>query len=167
MKRALYVVGVCISMWSANSLAAGVAVIDMQQIFQSSKQVKQINDSLEKQFSGKKQVVEGETKDLQKNIEKYKKDESVMDKKSLDSLKQSIRQQEQKLQQDQSDLQRNLYEAQNKQMSSFLDKIKGIVKNIASNKDLDVVLPKNALLYSKDSLDLTSEVINQLNKEKA
>ena len=167
MKRTLSIVAFCSMIWSAESFAAGIAVIDMQQIFQNSKQVKQINDTLEKQFTGKKQVVEKESKDLQNKIEEYKKNETVMDKKGLDSLKNTIRQQEQKLQQDQSDLQKNLYEAQNKQMTNFLDKIKGIVKNIANNKDYDVVLPKNALLFSKDNLDITNEVTKQLNEAKS
>ena len=59
--------------WSISSLAQGIAVIDMQQVFQNSKQVKQINDSLEKQFASQKQNVDNLGKTLQANIEKYKK----------------------------------------------------------------------------------------------
>jgi Skp family chaperone for outer membrane proteins len=32
-------------------------------------------------------------------------------------------------------------------------------------QDIDVVLPKNALLYSKDSLDITDKVIEGLDKQ--
>lgn len=168
MKRIIMSVGIClIAMWSISSLAGGVAVIDMQQIFQNSKQVKEINSNLEKQFAVQKKSVETLSKQLQVNIDKYKKDQTVMDKKSADALKDSIRDQEQKLQQQQTDLQRQLFEAQNKAMTQFLDKIKGLVKGMSSAQDFDVVLPKNALLYAKDNLDITTKVLDALDKQKA
>lgn len=168
MKRVITVVGICCTaVWSMSSIAAGVAVIDMQQIFQNSKQVKQINEGLEKQFASQKQDVDKLGKDLQANIDKYKKDQTVMDKKSSDTLKDTIRDEEQKLQQKQTDLQRQLFEAQNKSMTQFLDTIKGIVKGMATSQDFDVVMPKNALLFSKDNLDITSKVLETLDKQKS
>ncbi len=168
MKRKLILVGTCLAaFWSFSSFGAGVAVIDMQQIFQNSKQVKSINDGLEKQFASQKQGVDQLGKDLQANVDKYKKDESVMDPKAANALKDTIRDQEQKLQQQQTDLQKRLFEAQNKAMTDFLDRIKGIVKGIAAGRDYDVVLPKNALLYSKDNLDITSQVLDSLDKQKS
>lgn len=166
MKR--IVVGICLSaaMWSASSMAGNIAVIDMQKIFQNSKQVKQINDGLEKEFASQKKSLEDLGKQLQGNIDKFKKDQSVMDSKTADNLKNSIRDQEQKYQQEQTDLQRKQFEAQNKAMTEFLDKIKNIVKGMAATKDVDVVLPKNALLYSKDNLDITDDVMNGLDKQK-
>ncbi len=166
MKR--IVVGICLSaaMWSASSMAGNIAVIDMQKIFQNSKQVKQINDGLEKEFASQKKSLEALGKQLQANIDKFKKDQSVMDSKTADNLKNSIRDQEQKYQQEQTDLQRKQFEAQNKAMTEFLDKIKNIVKGMAATKDVDVVLPKNALLYSKDNLDITDDVMNGLDKQK-
>jgi outer membrane protein len=166
MKK-LFLTGMCAVLWSVSSWAGGVAVIDMQQIFQNSKQVKQINESLEKQFSSQKQSVESLSKQLQSDIDKYKKDQAVMDTKSANALKDKIRDQQQKLQQQQTDLQRELFEAQNKAMTQFLDKIKGIVKGMASNQEYDVVLPKNALLYSKDNLDITDKVLEDLDKQKS
>lgn len=168
MKRLLSMVGISIAvLWSMSAIAGTVAVIDMQQIFQNSKQVKEINNGLEKQFASQKQSVDSLGKDLQKNIDKYKKDEAVMDKKTADNLKNTIRDQEQKLQQQQTDLQRQLFEAQNKAMTQFLDKIKNIVKSMSGSQDYDVVMPKNALLYSKDNLDITTKVMDALDKEKA
>lgn len=168
MKKLVFLVGVCLAMlWSVSSWAAGVAVIDMQQIFQNSKQVKAINDGLEKQFAAQKKSVDDLGKQLQANIDKYKKDQTVMDPKAANALKDTIRDQEQKLQQQQTDLQRQLFEAQNKAMTQFLDKIKEIVKGMAGSQDYDVVLPKNALLYSKDNLDITAKVLDALDKQKA
>lgn len=168
MKRLWCVLGICLAtVWSMNSLAGTVAVIDMQQIFQNSKQVKLINDGLEKQFSSQKSNVDNLGKELQKNIDKFKKDEAVMDQKAAENLKNTIRDQEQKLQQQQTDLQRQLFEAQNKAMTQFLDKIKSIVKNMSGGQNFDVVLPKNALLYAKENLDITNQVMSALDKEKS
>ena len=168
MKKLLRGLGIALAVfWSVGAFAANIAVIDMQQIFQNSKQVKSINDGLEKQFATQKQNVDTLSKDLQKNIDKYKKDEAVLDKKAVENLKNTIRDQEQKLQQQQTDLQRQLFEAQNKAMTQFLDKIKSIVTTLSGSQQYDVVLPKNALLYSKDNLDITTKVMEALDKEKA
>lgn len=167
MKRImLFVAANVVAICSATAAMAGtIATIDMQQIFQNSKQVKQINQDLEKKFAPQKSSVEALSKDLQANLEKYKKNITVMDSKSADNLKDTIRDQQEKLQQQQTDLQRQLYEAQNKEMTALLDQIKTVIKNMTPAQDIDVVLPKNALLYSKDSLDITSKVIEGLDKQ--
>jgi Skp family chaperone for outer membrane proteins len=57
MKRILCLMGIALAaLWTVSSMAAGVAVIDMQQIFQNSKQVKQINDGLENNLLHKKRA---------------------------------------------------------------------------------------------------------------
>ncbi len=165
MKKIMLFVAVNVfAIGSVTALAGNVATIDMQQIFQNSKQVKQINDGLEKRFASQKSSVEALSKDLQANMDKYKKNVTVMDAKTADNLKNTIRDEEQKLQQQQTELQRQLFDAQNKEMTTLLDQIKTIIKNMSSTQDFDVVLPKNALLYSKDSLDITSKVLEGLDK---
>ncbi|MBS0352194.1 MAG: OmpH family outer membrane protein [Proteobacteria bacterium] len=166
MKRTLIYAGICVaSLWTMSSLATNIAVIDMQQIFQNSKQVKQINDSLEKQFAKPKENLDALGKQLQSNIDKYKRDQSVMDPKAANALKDTIREEEQTLQQNQTDLQKQLFDAQNKAMTQFLDRIKTIAKGMAGTEKFDVILPKNALLYYNDALDITSKVLDALDKQ--
>ncbi len=63
-------------------------------------------------------------------------------------------------------LQRQLFEAQNKAMTQFLDKIKGIVKDMAGVTGFRCGITEKCLLYSKDNLDITTKVLDALDKAK-
>ena len=85
-----------------------------------------------------------------------------MDKKSLDQLRDTIAKQEQELRMQQAQFQQTLFTAQNKAMSDFMDRVTAAVKKIAEQKKIDIVLPQNSLLYAKDSMDITSDVMSAL-----
>lgn len=68
------------------------------------------------------------------------------------------------------DLQRlsqNLLEAIRKQQDdvdkSYTDKANSVVIQVATEKKLDAVIRKKALVWSKDSIDITEEVLKRLN----
>lgn len=150
--------------WSASVLAAGVGVVDMKQVFQTSPQIKKINADLKSKFSGQRSSIMKMGKTLQANLKKYQKNKAVMSSKSLAALKAKITSQEMKLRQAQTKFQRSLFAEQNKRMKTFMDQVKGVVQKIAKKKSLDVVLPKNSVLYSNGSLDLTASVLTGLKK---
>lgn len=166
MKRLLITLGVSLlSFVSLGAYAdASIGVIDMQKVFQSTPQIKQINDGLKKQFADRKNKLDGMGKQLQADIQTYEKNKSVMSKSSLTSLREKVTQEQQQLQKEGMQFQKDVYAAQSKQTKVFLEQIKGIVKNIASAEHLQVVLPKGNLLYSTDNIDITSKVISQLQK---
>lgn len=163
MKRLLLTL--CLSLgviWSACAMAENIGIVDMRQIFQSSPQVKRINSQLNKQFSPQRDKIVAMGKKLEADVKKLQRDQSVLDKKGLDNLRNSITAQEEQLRAAQAKFQQTLFAAQNNAMSGFMTKITGIVKGIAMKKKLDFVLPKNTVLYAKDGTDITSDVISAL-----
>lgn len=150
--------------WTPFILAENIGVVNMRQIFQSSPQIKKINAQLNKQFSPQRNKIVSMGKSLQGDVKKLQRNQSVMDKKSLAKLKNSIADQEQHLRTTQAKFQKTLFTAQNKAMSGFMTKITGVVKAIALKKNLDIVLPKNTVLYAKGSMDITSDVVSALQK---
>src|SRR5690606_27970869 len=99
---------------------------------------------------------------LQANLQKYQKNKAVMSQSDLSDLQNKITKEEVDLRNAQAQFQRDLFEAQNQQMSSFMDKVRGVVKTIASQQELSMVWPNSSVLYSDKNLDITQQVIDKL-----
>lgn len=163
MKRLLVVTGLLLAIiWSVGAIAQSIGIVNMRQIFESSPQIKKINDQLNKQYSPQRDKIVTMGKALQQNINKLQKNQAIMDKKSLDQLRDAIAKQEQDLRMQQAQFQQTLFAAQNKAMNDFMDKVTAVAKQIAEQKKIDIVLPQNSLLYAKDSMDITQDVMNAL-----
>ena|SRR3990167_3443984 len=168
MKRVLLTVCLAIAaLWSVCTFAQKIGLIDMREIFQSSPQVKQINDQLSKQFAPQRDKIVAMGKKLQEDVKSLQKNQSVMDKASLKKLKDSIMKQEQALRTSQSQFQQTLFSEQNKAMEAFMNKVTDLVKTVAEQKQLDLVLPKNTVLYAKDAVDITPDVDSTLSDRKS
>jgi outer membrane protein len=163
MKRLLVTTSLLIAaIWSVGAMAETIGVVNMRQVFESSAQVKKINDQLSKQYSPQRDKIVSLGKELQENINKIQKNQAVMDKKSADQLRETISKQEQDLRMQQAQFQQTLFTAQNKAMNDFMDKVTAAVKKVADEKKIEVVLPQSGLLYAKDSKDITSDVLSAL-----
>ena len=148
--------------WSAAAIGQTVGRVDMRQIFQASPQVKNINTRLEKEFSPQRERIINLSKSLQEDAKKFQRNEAVMSEKEKQDLKNKIDEKQKELQQAQVEFQQGLYNAQNKAMGEFMTKISGAVRAVAEKEKVDLVLPKDTVLYARDSKDITSDVISEL-----
>lgn len=163
MKRVrTLIVGVIAALMTVSVFAGEIGVVDMQKIFKSAPQIQQINSTLTQKFANRKQKIIEMGKQLQTQIQKFQKNKAVMSASDLATMKKNITAQEMKLRQMQAQFQQDFFKAQNKRMSEFMTKVRGIVKTIAAKKDLDMVLPKNSVLYSQGGADITPQVITAL-----
>ena len=164
MKRLVMVVCVALAaMWSFSAVAnSRVGVVNMQKLIQHSPQVKQLGEQIKAKFATRRTKMIAMSKQLQKNIVKYQKNKAVMSAAQLAALKAAITTQETQLRTAQVQLQQALFHAQNTAMTKFVAKLRAIVKSIASEKKLDMVLPSNTVLYSDNSLDITADVEQRL-----
>lgn len=163
MKRLLVVLAAMASLiWSMSSMAAGYAFIDMKKIFTEASEIKSINKTLESKFSSRKDSITKDSATLQADIKKLERDRAVMSPKDAQALADKIEKEGTKLREEQMGFQQALYAAQNEAMKGFMDKLSGIVAKIAKEKNYDFVMPKNDLLYSNSSLDITSDVMGKL-----
>ncbi len=162
MKRVLKVFVLFASLLLTTQLFAAftVGVVDAQQVLRSSSSINNINKQLDKQFAGRKKSILALDKSLQANIKKLQKNQSVMSAKAVSALRTAITKQAAQLRQSQAQYQQNLYVAQNKAMALFMKKLQAAVGKVAQKKKLDLVLPKNSVLYSNGNavVDITSQV---------
>ena len=163
IKCLLAVISLVVAMiWNVAAVAQSVGLVDMRQIFQDSPQIKQINARLEKQFSPQREKVIGLGKSLQDDTNKLQRNESVMSKKEVLDLRNTIQKQQNQLREAQGQFQQGLFVAQNRAMADFMTKVTGAVEYVAKKKNLELVLPKDTVLYTKDGKDITSDVVSAL-----
>jgi outer membrane protein len=147
------------------ALAAQFGVLDVDKIIQESSAVVDI----QKKVDTKKIAYESEINKKQSQLESEQK--KLEDKKitlSKEAFEKEIKNFEKKV----DDLktyidrkQNSLKKASIDAMSKVNDKVKTIVSDIAKEKELDVIIPTSQTLYFKDELDITAEVLSQLNKK--
>lgn len=148
--------------WVAIAVGQTVGTVDMRQIFQASLQAKDINVRLEKEFSPQREKIISLDRSLREDTKKLQRNEVVMSKREAEDLRNKIQKEQKGLRQAQVEFQKGLYEAQNKTMGEVMKKISGAVKTVSGKEKMDLVFPKDAVLYVRDGKDITSEVISEL-----
>ena len=115
MKKILIVALSCILFVGANAAFASdvkVGVVDVQQVLQNVPQVKALQTKLKKQFAPQEKKITVAQKQLQANIDKYKKNQAVMKAQDKDALQKKILDGQQQLRGMQVDFQKKVVAAQ-------------------------------------------------------
>lgn len=163
MRKLVLAVAAVAVVFSASIFAdGGVGVVDMKSIFSTSPKVKAIKAELTKQFNPEKTKLEGMGQALQADIAKYQKNKDVMNKKDLATLEASITNQETAFRAAQAKFQQDVFNAQNDRLTQFMDSVKASVKTVAEKDKLDLVIPSNDVLYTKNDKDLTQDVLKNM-----
>lgn len=151
-------------LFSIESKAGAIAVLDVDQIIKESHAMRDIQakitkkqDEYQKEVSEKQDKLEKEQKKIEskKNIlsqEAFEKESENFDKK-IDELKTFV-----------DKKQNSLKKASMEAMSKVNDKIKSIIAQIAKEKGYEVIIPSSQTLHYNDELEITDEVLSRLNK---
>lgn len=140
----------------------GIGVVDMKTVFTTSPKVKQIKGELTKQFEPEKQKLQKMGDALQADIAAYQKNKAVMSKDDMKKAQDKITAEESSFRDAQSKFQQDVFNAQNKSLETFMTDVKASVKVVAEKQKLDLVVPNNDVLYSKDDKDITKAVLDNL-----
>lgn len=163
MKKYVLVVAAAVAFCSVSALAdGGVGVVNMKTIFSTSPKVKAIKADLMKQFNPEKAKLEAMGNALQADIATYQKNEAVMNKKDQAAKQASITVQETAFRTAQTKFQQDVFTAQNKSLEAFMDSVKSAVKVVAEKDKLDLVIPSNDVLYTKNDKDITKDVLDNM-----
>lgn len=142
--------------------AMKIGVVDLQKIMRQSSQMKDIQTELEKKFKPRRdKLVESEQK-VKTDMEKFKRDQSVMNDKQRKDLEKKIVEAQQKFEQEGQQYQQELSAEHNKAMEKFYGKVREAIAKTAKENKYDVVLQKDAAPYSDDSLDITDKVMKKI-----
>lgn len=149
----------------SNVFASGIAVLDIERIAKESKAVHDIQakvskkqDEFQKEITKKQTEVESDQKRLEAkkttfSKEGFEKEQKAFEKK-IDALKELVEKR-----------QNSLKKASADSMVKVNDKMKDIISEIAKEKELNLIIPSSQVVFSADSLDISAEVLEKLNKK--
>lgn len=143
-----------------------VAVVNVQQVLQQSSRVTAMSKKLESQFKERQQKITDEQKALQDELDKFKKESPTMAQKAKEDMQKKIANDRSELVKKVVAYQQALNQEQAKVMQGILGELNGIVGKIAKNKSFALVLDSQAVVYSENGADITSEVAKEFNDKK-
>ena len=163
MRKTLLVSG-CLALLTAFSAQAEmkVATVDFQRLMEDSIQAKAANQVLQDEFLPRQRELQQKQKDLQAKQQKLQRDGAVMAENERAALEKELGKGQRELQTEGE----SFNEEVNARRSEELNKLQGLlvseVQTFAKNGGYDLVIPTNAAVYAKESLDVTSQVLSYL-----
>ncbi len=144
--------------------AADIAVIDTQKIIAESKTSARAKGYLQKKMDAAQQRINKLESPLAQQQEELKSKKSVLSAEKFeeeeDKFKRAVREYRVEAQSIQEELDR-----ENMTMRrEIAQEVLKIAEQVAKDKGLDAVIAKNFLVYSKDSIDITNEVLKKVDE---
>lgn len=141
---------------------AKIGVVDLQKIMQTAPQMKAIQDRLEKEFKPRRDKLVAMEEGLKKDMETFKRESAVMSQSKKKEMERRVVATQQQFERDGQQYQQELSTAHNEAMEEFYSKIRTAIAKIAEREKYDVVLQKDAAPFSADKLDVTPQVMKEI-----
>lgn len=143
--------------------AAKIGVVDLQKIMQTSSQMKDIQQKLEKEFKPRRDKLVAKEASLKNDMEKFKRDGAVMGATQKKEMEKKIIAAQQQFERDGQQYQQELSTAHNEAMEGLYNKVRAAISKIAKEDKYDIIVQKDAAPFSADPLDVTDKVIKAIN----
>lgn len=141
---------------------AKIGVVDLQKIMQTAPQMKAIQEKLEGTFKPRRDKLVAMEESLKADMEAFKKNSVVMSQAKKKEMEKKIVTAQQQFERDGQQYQQELSTAHNEAMEEFYGKIRTAIAKIAEREKYDVVLQKDAAPFSSDKLDVTTQVMKEI-----
>lgn len=141
---------------------AKIGVVDLQKIMQTAPQMKAIQERLEKEFKPRRDKLVAMEESLKKDMEAFKRDSAIMSQVKRKDTEKRVVAAQQQFERDGQQYQQELSTAHNEAMEEFYGKIRTAIAKIAEREQYDVVLQKDAAPFSSDKLDVTPQVMKEI-----
>lgn len=141
-----------------------IAVVDLRQALFSSNDAKAFSDQLKKDFSDDEAKVRSAQDEARKLKQRLEKDSAMMN----DTERSKLAGEFQDKVKEFNYLKQRLDSTVSSRKQAFLEKkrpdVDKAVKELLSEHNLDLILPSEAVVYAKPDMDLTTELLDKLNK---
>jgi Skp family chaperone for outer membrane proteins len=164
MKKILFL-SLLLLMVTQQAHALNVAVVDMKKVMADAKAAISAKGQLNaKQKEFQAQVSATESK-LQKQDQELAKQRTLLSAEAFKAKVDEFRQQAASAQRDVQQKQQQLRRAFENSIVTIQDRVVAIIKTLSSERGYDLVLPANGVLFHKDAMNITGEVLTRLDKE--
>lgn len=141
---------------------AKIGVVDLQKIMQTSTQMKDIQQKLEKEFKPRRDKLVAMEATLKSDMEKFKRDSAILSATQKKELEKKIVGSQQQFERDGQQYQQELSTAHNEAMEGLYTKVRSAISTIAKDEKYDIIVQKDAAPFSSESLDVTEKVIKAI-----
>lgn len=136
-----------------------MGVLDMQQIMKESPQVAALNKQLQDQFKPRQEKIVAAQKSMQNDIEKFKKDSTVMSNADKTKAEEKINAEQIAIAKMGQSFQQDLNKAQGESMQKFMGNLQNAVNDVAKQGKYSMIVNRAAVPYYNPSLDVTKQVL--------
>ncbi len=141
-----------------------IGVVDLRQALFSSDDAKSFSETLQKDFAGDEAKVREVQEEARKLKERLEKDGAMMNESERNELAGQFQSKVQEF----NSLKQRLDSTVAQRKQEFLDKARPLVdaavKELMEENELDLILPSEAVVYVKPEMNLTSSLLEKLNK---
>ncbi|MGD0466007.1 MAG: OmpH family outer membrane protein [Gammaproteobacteria bacterium] len=123
---------------------------------------KDIQRKLEKEFNPRKDKFEAKQKELQSKGELLQRDRAILSEKERIAKERELTKLQQETQHMLESLDTEFKSRRQEELIAFNKAVDDIVMRLALNDKYDLILPDQVVMFSKDSLDCTVKIVNDL-----
>jgi outer membrane protein len=168
MKRTLVALMVLVTVAGANVANAGaglkIAILDGQAVLAKTDASQRALVELQKQTQEAQTKINEMEKELLDRRKELESQRSVLSAEKLAEAESQLRADFTKFRAEAQKIQEQLDRSTMSMRRNIADEIHAVVKEMAKAKGYDLVLPKQAPIFSNDKLDITDEVLEAVNK---
>lgn len=141
---------------------AKIGVVDLQKIMQTSKQMKDIQAKLEKEFKPRRDKLVAAEASLKGDMEKFKRDGAILNATQKKDMEKKIITAQQQFERDGQQYQQELSTAHNEAMEGLYTKVREAISKVAKDEKYDIIVQKDAAPFSTEALDVTDKVVKAI-----
>jgi len=165
LKTLLLIVITTFVYYNGHSSEVKIATVDINKIMDKSPAYNEAKEIFNKKIQNLQKETLSSTENLYKQYEDLDKKRNVLSLKEYNHRKNELKGKEEKLQKKLYDLKFDI-DMQVQEIQKVMDeKLKEVIKNIAKEKKLKVVLSDEIIFYRDASIDITDITIKRFNKE--
>jgi len=153
---------------SGVKINGNIGVIDAQRLLDDTNAGKKAKDSMVTYSKNRQALIELEAKELRRMQEDAERQRSILSPEAFRERGEQFQRRMQEYQQKAAELNREVQEKQKDVLDGFREKMETVASKVAKRLGLQVVLDKSKggpTVYSEDAIDLTSEMIEEFNRE--
>jgi outer membrane protein len=145
--------------------ANDIVVIDFKEIMRESTAAKDIRTQIEAKRSQFQKEISAREGVLRKNDQELMKQKAILSPDAFEAKRREFQKEVSNVQREVQMRRVQLDSAYNKAIEKVQVSVDGIVRGLADDMGFDLALPASQVIFASDSLNLTKEVMAQLNKQ--
>lgn len=144
-----------------------IGYVDLQRALSEVEDGKKALARLKKSKAAKQQKLKSKSEEFEKLVQSLKSGAAMMTEDAKRKKAMELQRKQAELQQLYMEMQREMVEDEAKATSKIFEKMEPILNKIAKEKGYDLILEKSksSVLFAKDSMDLTDELIKRYEKQ--